>query len=167
MGPFISFSTFQRWSILNAFRRWFQKSADKHQKTWISQQAAVLEKRQCTLQVRVQADGKRPRIAVVFWGKGKRVCPDEKAAWYPDVDVLWQENGQLGNWVWVNWVNTTLKPVVKNHENYDLFVDNLTAQHKDDFKKAVSDLKGVVWCGLKNATDLVLLMWESHKRWRH
>ena len=116
------------------------------------------------MQVRVQAHGKRPRIAVVFRGKDKRVCPDEKAAWYPDVDVLWQENAWADTTVLVNWVNTTLKPVVKNLENYDLFVDNVTAQHKDDFKKAVSDLKGVVWYGLKNATDLVLLMWESHKR---
>ena len=78
--------------------------------------------------------------------------------------MLWQENAWADTTVLVNWVNTTLKPVVKNLENYDLFVDNVTAQHKDDFKKAVSDLKGVVWYGLKNATDLVLLMWESHKR---
>ena len=54
----------------------------------------------------------------------------------------------------VNWVNTTLKPVVENLEKHVLVVDNLAAQQTDDFKKAVSDLKGVVWYGLKNATDL-------------
>ena len=68
------------------------KPGDMHQKTWISQPVSGLEKRQCTLQVCIRADGKQPRIAVIFGGKGKRVRPDEKAAWCPDVDVLWQEN---------------------------------------------------------------------------
>ena len=54
----------------------------------------------------------------------------------------------------INWVNTTLKPVVENLQKYVLFVDNLTAQQTDDFKKAVSNIKGVVWYGLKNATGL-------------
>ena len=71
--------------------------------------------------------------------------PDEKAAGHPDVDVLWQENAWADTTVSVNWVNTTLKPVVENLEKHVLFVDNLTAQQADDFKKAVSDLKGV--CG--------------------
>ena len=107
------------------------------------------------MQVRVQAHGKRPRIAVVFRGKDKRVCPDEKAAWYPDVDVLWQENAWADTTVLLNWVNATLEPVVENLEKHIIFVDNLTAQQIDDFKKAVSYLKGVVWYGLKNAIDLL------------
>ena len=41
--------------------------------------------------------------------------------------------------------NTTLKPVLENLEKHVLFVDNLTAQQTDDFKKAVSDLRKVVW----------------------
>ena len=113
-----------------------------------------LEKKQCTLQVCTPADGKQPRIAVIFRDKGKRVRLDKKAAWHPDVDVLWQENASADTTVSVNWVNTTLKPVAENFEKYVLFVDNLTAQQTDHFKKAVSDLKGVVWYRLKNATDL-------------
>ena len=77
-----------------------------------------------------------------------------KAVWHPDVGVLWQENAWADTAVWVNWVNTTLKPEVENLEKHVLFVDNLTAQQTDDSKKAVSDPKGVVWYGLKNATDL-------------
>ena len=77
-----------------------------------------------------------------------------KAAWHPDVDVLWQENAWADTAVSVNWVNTTLKPEVENLEKHVLFFDNLTAQQADDSKKAVSNLKGVVWYGLKNATDL-------------
>ena len=109
--------------------------------------ASGLEKRQCTLQVCTLADGKEPRITVIFRGKGKRVRPDEKAAWHPDVDVLWQENAWADKTVSVNWVNTTIKYVVKNLEKHVLFIDNLTAQQTDDFKKAVSDLKGGVQYG--------------------
>ena len=75
--------------------------------------------------------------------------PDEEAAWHPDVDVLWQENA------WADtWVNSTLKSSVQDLDRHVLFVDNLTAQQTDDFKKSISDLKGVVWYGLKNATEL-------------
>ena len=80
--------------------------------------------------------------------------PDKKIAWHPDIDVLWRENAWADTTVSINWVNTTLKPVVENLEKHVLFVDNLTAQQTDDFKKAVSDLKGVVWYELKNASDL-------------
>ena len=58
------------------------KQGDKHQRTWVSQLASGLEKNQCTLQVCTRVDGKQPRIAVIFWGKGKRVRPDEKAVWH-------------------------------------------------------------------------------------
>ena len=78
--------------------------------------------------------------------------PDKKIAWHPDVDVLWRENAWADTTVSINWVNTTLKPVVENLEKYVLFVDDLTAQQTDDFKKA--DLKGVVWYELKNASGL-------------
>ena len=94
------------------------KPGDKHQKAWISQPASGLEKRQCTLQVCTRADGKQPRIAAIFRGKGKKVRPDEKAAWHPNVDVLWQENAWADTTVSINWVNATLKPVVENLEKY-------------------------------------------------
>ena len=64
------------------------KLEDKHQKTWINQPASGLEKRQCTLEVCTRADGKSLRMTVIFCGKGKRVRPDKKTAWHPDVDVL-------------------------------------------------------------------------------
>ena len=58
------------------------KRGDKHHRIWISQPTSGLEKRQYALQVCARADGKQPRIAVIFWGKGKRVRPDEKAVWH-------------------------------------------------------------------------------------
>ena len=92
----------------------------------------------------MRGDGKQTRIAVIFWGKDKRMRPDEKAAWHPDVNVLWQENAGTDTTVSVKWVNTTLKTVVENLEKHVLFVDNLNARQTDDFEKAASDLKGVV-----------------------
>ena len=80
--------------------------------------------------------------------------PNKKAPWHPDVDVLWQENSWADTTASVNWVNTTLKPVVENLQKHVLFVDDLTAQQADHFKKAVCNLKGVVWYWLKNANDL-------------
>ena len=68
--------------------------------------------------------------------------------------MLSRENAWAATTVSVNWINTTLKPVVENLERHVLFIDNLTAHQTDDFKKAVSHLKGVVWYGLKSATDL-------------
>ena len=92
----------------------------------------------------------------LYFGVNTKECvrPDEKVAWDPDVDMLWQENAWADTTVLINWVNTTLKPVVENLQKYVLFVDNLTAEQTDDFKKAVSNIKGVVWYGLKNATSL-------------
>ena len=54
--------------------------------------------------------------------------PDEKAAWHPDVHVLWQEKAWIDTTASVNWVNTTLKPVVESFEKYVLFVDNLLSK---------------------------------------
>ena len=76
--------------------------------------------------------------------------PHKKAASHPNVDVLWQENTWADTTVLVNWVNTTLKPEIENLTKHVLFVGNLTA----DFKKAVYNLKGVLWYGIKNTTDL-------------
>ena len=76
----------------------------------------------------MRADGKQPRIAAIFWGKGKRMRPDKKAIWHPDVNVLWQENAWTDANVSVKWVSTTLKTVVENLEKHVLFVDNLTAR---------------------------------------
>ena len=39
-------------------------------------------------------------------------------------------------------------------DRFALFLDNLKSQESDKFKSAVAALNGVVWFGLKNATDL-------------
>ena len=47
-----------------------------------------------------------------------------------------------------------MKPFVKDLDRYFLLCDNLGAQVADEFKEKVAQTSGVVWYGLKNATDL-------------
>lgn len=54
----------------------------------------------------------------------------------------------------VAWVKKTLKQVAGKEPRFVVFCDNLTAQTSDNFKTAVSNLRGIVWFGVPNATDL-------------
>ena len=70
-----------------------------------------------------------------------------------------------------------LKPFVDELGRFVLICDNLTAQTKSEFLDAISKLKGVVWFGLKNATDLwqqvdagyaqilKVLVDQAHQKW--
>jgi len=107
------------------------KPGDKHSKTWIRQSGSGLDKRQCTLQVCIRGDSEQARIAIIFRGKGKRIREDEQDAWHPDVDIYWQENAWADTACSVKWVEKTLQPLVKDLDQFVLFVDNLTAQQAD------------------------------------
>ena len=54
----------------------------------------------------------------------------------------------------LEWIKGTLSKSVQGLDRFVLFLDNLTAQESESFKKFVADLKGVAWLGLRNATDL-------------
>ena len=118
---------------------------DRYQKTWISQPSSGW------MMNFGGRDGSQPNIAITFWGTGKGIRPDKKAAYHPDVNVYWQINAWADTKCSVNWVNPHLKSQWKILKD---FVDNLTAQQTDELKKTASDLKGVVWYGFKNPTNL-------------
>ena len=64
----------------------------KNVKVWIFQPGAGLEKRQCSLHVCLrEAEGKQPKIAIIFRGKGF-IGRDKRLAYHSDVDVLFQQN---------------------------------------------------------------------------
>ena len=77
----------------------------------------------------------------------------------------------------IKWAEQTIAKSVTDLKRYVLFLDNLTAQETEAFKKTVADLKGVLWYGLKNATDLwqvidagltqmmKILMVHQHRSW--
>ena len=126
----------------------------RYRKVWIQQPRSGLDKRQCTLQVCIRAEGEQPKIAIIFRGTGKRLKESERLAYHPLVDVYFQANAWADTPVSVEWVEKTLKNSVKGLARFILFLDNLTAQNSDAFNDAVSALKGVNWYGLPNATDL-------------
>ena len=47
-----------------------------YHKVWIAQSGSELDKRQCTLEICFQPNGKQPRIAVTFLGQRKKIAED-------------------------------------------------------------------------------------------
>ena len=83
-----------------------------------------LDKRQCTLQICFSPDDTKVRIAIIFRGKGKRICKDELEAYYKDVDVYWQSNAWADTEFSIQWAKKTLKPAVSDNESeFVLFCD--------------------------------------------
>ena len=101
----------------------------RNKKVWIAQPSCGLEKRQCTLQICYRPEGKSPRVAIIFRGKG-RVTTEEREAWCKDVDVFFQARAWADTEFSVDWVKTTLSPIVKDLDRFVLFCDNLSAQVK-------------------------------------
>ena len=121
--------------------------------TWISQPGSGLDKQQC----RGKTTSNRNRISGEGKGReGKRIRPDEKEAWHPDVHVFFQENAWVNTIVATDWVKTTLKPFVEAEEvgHYMLYADNLSAQESEPFIDAVVSSSGVATYGLAGAMDL-------------
>ena len=96
-------------------------------KVWISQPGSGLDKRRCTLQICFCPDGQLPEIDIVFRGKGKRISQNEKDALYPVVDVFFHANAWADTPVCTEWIERTLKPKVKDLDQFVLFCDKLTA----------------------------------------
>ena len=134
----------------------FVEPGSKNHNTWISQPGSGLDKRQCTLQVAFRPEGKQPRLAIIFRGKGKRISEDEKLAWHPGVDIYFQPNAWMDTKVCCEWGEKTLTEFIKSEKvsRHVLLLDNLEAHTKEEFKSIVNELSGVVWFGLPNATDL-------------
>jgi len=131
-----------------------EKKKQRYNKVWIQQPGSGLDKRQCTLQVCIRAEGEQPKLAIIFRGTGKGIKETERLAYHPDVDIYFQKNAWADTEFSVEWVNKTLAKVVEGVDRYALFLDNLTAQQTTEFKEAVSSQNGVCWFGLPNATDL-------------
>ena len=81
---------------------------------------------------------------------------DEKLAYHPSVDVFFQKNAWVDSEVCREWINNTLKHFVDEEKlsRFVLLLDNLSCQQSDAFKEKVSEIGGVCWYGLKDATDL-------------
>ena len=121
---------------------------------WISTPGDGLTKRQCSLQVCFRPVGKQLPLAIIFRGKGTRWTKrklDIQMCMY-----IFRKMPGVDTSLACQWMEKTIKPCIEeeNLARYTLFCDNLTAQTSDQFKETVSDGRGVVWYGLRNATDL-------------
>ena len=72
----------------------------------------------------LRAEGKQPKIAIIFRGKGF-IGRDERLAYHSDVDVLFQQNAWADKKVSLEWIAKTLAPEVKGLNRFILFCDNL------------------------------------------
>ena len=126
----------------------------RNDKVWIAQPGSRLDKRKCTLQICFRPNGEQPRIAVIFRGQGKRIAEDGRQVWFDGIYVYFQQNAWADIEFSVAWVEKTLKQVAEKEFRFVLFCDNLTDQIGDNFKTAVSNLGGIVWFDVSNATDL-------------
>lgn len=71
---------------------------------WAKSTGSGMEKRQCTVQHTIYADGVfRTKTVIIFRGTGKRVSQGEKKQWDPRVYVTWQEKAWADESVTLEW----------------------------------------------------------------
>jgi hypothetical protein len=89
----------------------------------------------------VPRDAIQPRAVLVFRGLGKRISSVEKAAWHPDVDVIFQKKAWVDRPVAQKIVNESLSKHFKEHhfdehkktfESTLMLLDNLDAQKNEE-----------------------------------
>ena len=86
--------------------------------------------------------------------KRKEISAVEKAFWYKDVDVYFQNNTWAETEFSLDWSKKTFKAIVKDTRNFILFLDNLEAHVQESFRNSIKDLGGIIWFGLTNATNI-------------
>lgn len=121
---------------------------DKGEKEiWCATAASGLDKRQCTVQLTIFADGKpRVRPTIIFRGQGKRVSKTEKDAWDSRVCVMFQEKAWCDEaimkaWIDREWSNTFTNPHNPCSSGKILVADVHTAQQTEAVKTALGKYK--------------------------
>ena len=77
----------------------------------------------------------QPRIGLIFRGKGKRIKPEEKAGYHPDVDIFFQENAWMTTQLMIDWLDCKKKDPAMSGEapgKKYLIQDNLSAHVHED-----------------------------------
>ena len=105
---------------------------------WVRGGSSGLDKRQCTAQLTIFADGK-PRIKpfVIFRGKGKRISLRERLQYDKRVTVHFQTNAWCDEVAMEQWVKNCWKPCVK--EESLLILDIHNAQKTDHIKDLLKE----------------------------
>ena len=113
---------------------------------WIASGQSGLEKRQCTVQLTVFADGSTLPPLIIFRGKGLRIQPDEKKKWDKRVKVMfqpsaWCDENIMKRWIQEDWNNMFLNPPTPGSTGKMLFADVHPAQQTDGVKVLLSRCK--------------------------
>ena len=81
---------------------------------WVRGASSGLDKRQCTVQLTIFADGvSRVKPLVIFKGKGKRIPLAELARYDRRVNVRFQENARCDESVMTYWAHLCWKPHIQ------------------------------------------------------
>ena len=71
---------------------------------WIASGQSGLEKRQCTVQLTMFADGSTLRPFIIFRGKGLNIQPDEKKQWHKRVKAMFQLSAWYDENIMKRWI---------------------------------------------------------------
>ena len=120
------------------------KTYDKKGKKtiWVKGVRSGLEKRQCTVQLTVFADGK-PRVKpmIIFKGTGKCIKKAERDAWDTRVYVAFQEKAWCDETIMKQWIDDLWAPAVRKMKGKSLLVADVhAAQKTEDVLKKLKDL---------------------------
>jgi hypothetical protein len=124
--------------------------------------SGALSKRMGTLVVLVSGDGVLLRPAMIFRGTGERISAEERAAYSPDVFVMFQPKAWMDNPAMMVYARGVLEPVltqrglvpgVKDQEGL-LFLDNLAAHRCPEFKDYVKKRGVLCWYHSPGDTDI-------------
>ena len=108
---------------------------------WCASGSSGLEKRQCTVQLTIFADGvSRARPLVIFRGKDLRIKAEEKLKWDKRVKVLFQKNAwcdekMMKKWTANEWANYFTNPPTLGSSGKILVADVHRAQQTSNVKK--------------------------------
>jgi hypothetical protein len=137
-------------------------------RVWIKAAGSGLDKRQCTLQLLIRAEGKQPKPTLIFrgaplhdktlaWRRKEREL--ETSKYDPDCRVLWQKKAWADTATNVHWVGTSFDEQIEdehgdNGEDILLLCDNLSSQVADPFKAEIEHYGPTLRFGPKKATHL-------------
>ena len=115
--------------------------ADKgSSEVWCASGSSGLDKRQCTVQLTIFADGApRVRPLVIFRGKGLRISNKEQESWDRRVQVAfqpdaWCDEAMMKKWINEQWGNIFINPPTTGSTGKIFVADVHRAQQTDDVK---------------------------------
>ena len=115
---------------------------------WCISGSFGLDKRQCTVQLTIFADGvPRVRPLFTFHGKGLRTTRKEQEAWNHRVQVAfepkaWCDESMMKKWTWEQWGNICINPPTTGSTEKILVAD-VHGAHQTDGVKALPKKKKI------------------------